>query len=319
MQPVFFSTYFRAVALPLLLFLSVSAAPFTKPRSLPRGVRHIALDEDTNEFVAFRRDGTFYGRYPADMESLSFVHKRDTASSCTNLTAAEAQQLPGWSKINNYANDNWGKGSRNIVTNPDQYPDSPALVCITNETVDVSFSGSPICQSNNVTVNGEVEGTNGSMKVEVAQGTSTSSSFTISTSSTIGVSSTLSVEIGIPDLGGVSDATTISTEVTNSQTKSFEATYNDTTSITHTYQTPQGKTCNAMISVNTCHSQATGKIRYLASGWVWFNYDSTTKGHYKWAASIDDILTNEDDRSSFADFQGSVAAETRANYQTICK
>ncbi|KAG7441246.1 uncharacterized protein BT62DRAFT_908782 [Guyanagaster necrorhizus] len=34
-------------------------------------------------------------------------------------------------------------------------------------------------------------------------------------------------------------------------------------------------------STKTCNIQGTGNIRYLASGWIWFNYDSETRGHYK--------------------------------------
>ncbi|KAJ4468854.1 hypothetical protein J3R30DRAFT_1616142 [Lentinula aciculospora] len=111
----------------------------------------------------------------------------------------------------------------------------------------------------------------------------------------------------------------MSTEVTNSQTQSFTPSYNDVSTVTLTMKAPQGKTCNAITSVKSCTLQATGKIRYLASGYIWFNYNSATKGHYKWAAQIEAILTNEDDRSSYADFEGSVDADTTASYRGSCK
>lgn len=63
---------------------------------------------------------------------------------------------------------------------------------------------------------------------------------------------------------------------------------------------------------------AKGTIRYLATGWVWFNYDSKTQGHYKWAANIDSILTNIDDRSSTSEFSGSMAADTHTAYEGVC-
>ena len=72
-------------------------------------------------------------------------------------------------------------------------------------------------------------------------------------------------------------------------------------------------------TINTCSTQATGSVRYLATGWVWFNYDSKTEGHYKWAAHIDAILTDDDDRSSFAAFKGSMASDTHAAYEGKCE
>ncbi|KAK0435926.1 uncharacterized protein EV420DRAFT_1674065 [Desarmillaria tabescens] len=68
----------------------------------------------------------------------------------------------------------------------------------------------------------------------------------------------------------------------------------------------------------TCTIQATGNIRYLASGWIWFNYDDKTDGHYKWAVSIKTVLTNQDDRSSFAEFKGSMLTNTLSIYEGNC-
>ncbi|KAK0216432.1 hypothetical protein EDD85DRAFT_870456 [Armillaria nabsnona] len=76
---------------------------------------------------------------------------------------------------------------------------------------------------------------------------------------------------------------------------------------------PEGKTCSAMTNINSSNIQATGKIRYLATGEIWFKYNSTTQGHYKWADNIESVLTNQDDCSSFATFKGSTLV---ANTQT---
>ena len=74
----------------------------------------------------------------------------------------------------------------------------------------------------------------------------------------------------------------------------------------------------SQITLNSCNKQAKGRLRYLATGWVWFNYKTATKGHYKWAASIENALTNQDDRSSFAEFSGSMSTESYSNYEAEC-
>ncbi|KIK62770.1 hypothetical protein GYMLUDRAFT_242415 [Collybiopsis luxurians FD-317 M1] len=297
--------------------LHVSALPFDELTAiLPRAVTHIALDEETNEFVAFERDGTLHGRYLAHMEDL-YQRRDDTASTCTNLTVDEAKTLSGWDAIVQYADDNWGTGSRSIVTNPSQYPGSPAEVCITNQAIEATLDGDPTCETNNVTTSGQLVGTNGTVAIAVAQGYTATAQFTVSTAATIGLSDTMSVSIKIPEVTDVSESITVSTSVTDTQTSSFSAAYSELTTVTVTMTAPAGKTCDAISSVTSCTLQATGEIQYIASGWIWFNYDDKTHGHYKWAASLEAIL-DETDRSSYATFRGSVVADTHASYQGTC-
>ncbi|KAE9396736.1 hypothetical protein BT96DRAFT_921904 [Gymnopus androsaceus JB14] len=313
-----FGSFVTLTTLSMLLAKSVSAMPFAElTATLPRDITHIALDERTNEYIAFKRDGSLYGRYLADMEGYN-TQRRDTSSTCGNLTVTEAESLPGWDTITNYADSNWGTGSRSIATNPSDYSGSPAEVCITSSTVEVSFSGDPTCQTNNVTTGGELVGTNGSVAIAVAQGFTSTSTFTVSTAASIGVSDTLEVKIGFPDVADVSESVTVSTDVTNTQTSSFETSYNDVDTITVTMTAPEGKTCNAISSVTSCTLQATGQIQYLASGWIWFNYDSKTQGHYKWSVNIETVITDEADRSSYSQIKGSVATNTHASYQGTC-
>ncbi|PBK85616.1 hypothetical protein ARMGADRAFT_547827 [Armillaria gallica] len=297
----------------------VTALPFSQlVRSLPRDISHIAVDEANGHYLAFKRDGSLYGRYPVDVES-SGIERRADASQCAQLSVDEAQTIPGWNAIVQYANSNWGSGSRNIVTNPTDYVDRPAQVCITDDVVQLSYSGDPVCQTHTTTSQGSLVGTSGEVDIEVDQGFTSDSSYTVSSASTIGVSNTLSVKIGVPEVAEVTEAFTISASVTDTTSSTFKVSQDDTSKVTIKMTAPQGKTCAAVTSTKTCNIQATGQIRYLATGWIWFNYNSATQGHYKWAVNIESVLTNQDDRSSFAAFKGSMVANTQTSYAGNCQ
>ncbi|KAK0476959.1 hypothetical protein IW261DRAFT_298058 [Armillaria novae-zelandiae] len=294
-----------------------AALPFSEVvRSLPRDIAHIAVDEARGHYLAFKRDGSLYGRYPVDSQSNNV--DRRAASQCSQLSVDEAKTISGWDAIENYANDNWGDGSRNIVTNPEDYVDRPAQVCITDDVVQLSFSGDPVCQTHTTSSAGTLVGTSGEVDIEVDQGFNTDTSYTVSSASTIGVSNTMTVKVGIPEVAEVTDALTISTEVTDTTSSTFDVSYNDVSKVTLKITAPEGKTCTATTSTKTCNIQATGKIRYLATGWIWFNYNDKTEGHYKWAVNIESVVTNQDDRSSFATFKGSMVENTETSYAGKC-
>ncbi|SJL15957.1 uncharacterized protein ARMOST_19469 [Armillaria ostoyae] len=283
---------------------------------LPRDITHVAVDETHRDYLAFKRDGSLYGRYPVNVESSSL--DRRASSQCGKLSVDESKTLPGWDAIEKYANDNLGNGSRNIVTNPTQYLDQPALVCITNDVSELTFSGDPTCQMQNASADGGSVGASGEVDIEVDQGFSTNTSYTITNASTIGVSQTLTAEIGVPEIAKVTNELTISAEVTGTASSSFDVSYSNVRKITVKVTAPEGKNCTTKTSTNTCNIQASGNIRYLASGWIWFNYNDVTKGHYKWGVQIEAVLTNQDDRSSFAAFKGSMVAVTKTHYASTC-
>ncbi|KDR65679.1 hypothetical protein GALMADRAFT_273898 [Galerina marginata CBS 339.88] len=69
------------------------------------------------------------------------------ASGCSPLTLEQLKQLPGWSKIQQYAPDTYGGGGVNIVVNPSEYPDRPAVVCLKAGVVPIQVQGAPSCTS----------------------------------------------------------------------------------------------------------------------------------------------------------------------------
>ncbi|KAK0433152.1 hypothetical protein EV421DRAFT_1442929 [Armillaria borealis] len=301
----------------LTAFSGAIAMPFSHVvKILPEDIAHIAVDKADGHYLAFKRDGTLFGRYPIDAQSNNLG--RRAASQCAPLSLDEAKTLPGWNAILDYANTQWGTGSRNIYTNPAAYVDSPAQVCITDDVVELSYSGNPVCETHNTSTAGSLVGTDGQVQIAVQQGFNTDTSYTVSSASTIGVSSTLSAQIGIPEIADVTAELSVSTDVTDESSSTFDVSYSDVSTVTLTINAPDGKTCTATTSTQTCNIEATGNIRYLASGWIWFYYDSKTQGHYEWAASVEAVLTNQDDRSSFAEFKGSMVANTHTSYAGSC-
>ncbi|KAK0239171.1 hypothetical protein EDD85DRAFT_951389 [Armillaria nabsnona] len=299
------------------ILAGASALPSLRSLSAQREIAHIAYDEDNGQFLGFKRDGSLYGRYLAHEPLLS----RRSAGQCTNLTVDEAQSreyIPGWDALEAYAKSNWGSGSWNIATNPKDYPGSPAYVCVSDDPVKIEVDGDPQCQDSTIDNVSGTSGTDGTVSLQVQQGSNMSSEYTVTSVSTLAISSTLGVSFGVPLLSADASVT-VSKEVTNEQSSSFETSYSTVATITRTIDTKDGKTCSVDLKLHTCTAKSKGQIRYLATGYIWFNYNDKTHGHYKWAASIDDVLSNEDDRSSFAEIQGPISTDTHSTSDAVCK
>ncbi|KAF8904330.1 hypothetical protein CPB85DRAFT_975897 [Mucidula mucida] len=292
-----------------------STDPLRKP-ALPGNVTHIALDTDSGELVAYLRDGSILGRYSLGEDSGSILNER-ASPRCGDLSIEEAKTLPGWNAIEKYADDNWGDGSRNTVTNPKEYLDMGAQACVTEQVVELTFDKDPVCHETKSSPNGTITNTTGEVTAEIDQGWTTGSTQTVTKSSTIGVSQTLGFSVGVPEVESFTQSFTVSTEFKNEKSTAFDVQYQDTTKTTVKIATQDGKKCEVSLSTTSCDIQATGKIQIFATGWVWFNYNDRTKGHYKWAANIDAVLS-DDDRSSWTEFKGSMSSEAESVFDGGC-
>lgn len=261
------------------------------------------------------------------------VYRRDdpalyprAASSCTQLTLAQVKALPGWSKIQQYAKNTYGDGGVNIVVNPPQYPQSGATVCIQSGPIPIKLQGTPTCATGTIHAGGNVKNTQGSVTLTNTAGFSNTASWTVTTESSLAVGVELSATIGIPAIDSVTATATTTTTITNSLSKSFSTTVTADQSASLTYATVNGKKCTGSMTTRTCNVQGTGVASYVASGYVWFNYDSARvakndpKGgkHYKYAVDIASVLTNINDRSSSMTFSGTINAASNTNYKGSC-
>ncbi len=58
-------------------------------KTLPRDIAHIAVDKAEGHYLAFKRDGSLFGRYPIDAQSNNLGHR--AASQCAQLSLDEAK------------------------------------------------------------------------------------------------------------------------------------------------------------------------------------------------------------------------------------
>jgi hypothetical protein len=254
-----------------------------------------------------------------------YMYRRDSASSCTPLTLDQAQKLPGWSQIVKYAQDTYGSGSLNYVINPKEYPDSPATIC-SDSSAPVTIQGSPACSETTSDIQGGVAGTSGTVVLTQQQGYTSTGTWSVTQESSLAVGATLSVSVGIPEVAGVSASVTTTATFTNSLSKSFETSVNTMASQSVTLNAANGQKCSASLKTKTCSVNGQGSARFVASGFVWFNYDdkrapiADPKGgqHFKYSVDIASVIKNIDDRSSDMKFSGSMQVKSMTDFQGSC-
>lgn len=102
---------------------------------------------------------------------------------------------------------------RNIYTNPAAYVDSLVQVCITDNVVELSYSGNPVRQTHGVAL--LIQMAKSRLRCNKASIPTLRTLSTTPGASTIGVSITLSVEIGIPEIADVTAELSVLTDITD--------------------------------------------------------------------------------------------------------
>jgi len=243
------------------------------------------------------------------------LERRQKGSLCMPLTKEDVKKLPGWAKLESIAKSKWGNGKYELVVNPSDYPDRPANVCGQSKPVVVK-GGKPSCQSNKSSMAGKLTGTNGSVNLAVTTGTNYQITTSTTKAASIGTSMTSTFGLEVTGLAKMEQSFTLSATVTNTIGKQTASTQNNQQSSQITAESKDGKTCDLTFEVETCSVQGKGSFKYIADGFVWFNYHSKTKGHYKWSLSLSEL--NESDRSSTMEIETLVKAESKGKYNGSC-
>jgi len=303
----------------LALFAFVASAlalPSLSPPvvDVPSPAFHIAHDVENNALIAFDINGKVIGSYAV----VNAVQKRQ-GGGCGLLTQNEASSLAGWSSITDYATSNWGGDWDSINVNPSQYPDSAAEVCVSGDVSQVTLDGTPACNTQTQTAGGSYTGASGTVSLSTNEGTTESTTITVTQQSTIGSQLQASTTIGIPDVANVTVQLQTTIQITNSVATATTAQTSDQTTQTVTLNAPANSTCTLTSQVTTCSVTGTGQIQYTARGWIWFYYGSQRNGHYQWAVSLESVITDPSQRSSYLQFQTQTSSTSNSQYQAVCQ
>ncbi|KAJ8473292.1 hypothetical protein ONZ45_g16348 [Pleurotus djamor] len=291
--------------------LSVVASPFPLvPRDLPEEASQLAFDESTKQIIAFDTAGKLIGRFePASIPSL----EKRNGSPCAAMSKDEALKLPGWKKLEDAANQRWGTGKRNIVTNDKDLMDRPAQVCVDDGFSVIKKTGKADCEETTQSLAGKLVGSKGSVTLEYFYGTQYTSSNTVTKESALAVGTKVSAAFKLGDVLELGAEVTTTATFTNSLSSTETINKNTQSKSSLTMEAPKGKTCHLNFKHKSCTIRGIGNVRFVATGWVWFQYHSRTKGHYKWALHMDKELPKQD-RSSVAEFKALVQSSTKSKF-----
>lgn len=299
------------------LVSAVCALPNSVPilDSIPANAAKIAHDTDLDLVIAYDSEGHVLGQLPASV-GLRMM-KRDPGT-CVKMSADDIQKLPGWERLAQYARDNWGDGWDKIDANPEAYPDMGALLCVAGDLTPINLEGQPSCKTQNQSTGGTIVGANGTVLLSATQGTTQTTTITVTRESSLAVGATVGVKVEIPEIVEISASVTSTVTFSNSLSTANTFTSNNAQTQTVTLQNEAGKTCSLTFDVQTCDFTGNGKVRFLASGWAWVYYGERRKDHYHWAIPIDSVL-GESDRETSVEFRTSTSSNTSSKYNAVCQ
>ncbi|KAJ3710350.1 hypothetical protein DFJ43DRAFT_1108944 [Lentinula guzmanii] len=189
----------------------------------------------------------------------------------------------------------------------------------TTQPIQMSYSGKPLCTTNNVTSAGVLSGTSGTVSVSVGQGFMVSSTFALSSSTSFDLSDGLTPMINFPDVAGIMQGFSTNAMISNTKSDSLTKTYNDMQTTTLIMASLEGQKCDATVEIRTCLLQGIGELKMVGTGYVWFQYEDKVKGHYKYREDIEKIVPDLEGRTTTVTFQGPIKVETHAAYAGSCR
>jgi len=280
-----------------------------------------------NRRATFDSESSFARRGEEGLGWSSLVSRSITASPCSLLDLDDAQQLPGWSRVEEYARKTWGTGDWEIVINPPGYKDKSATMCVA-KIIPVVLTGKPQCNSSRVDIQPYKKNKN---RVKVVEGYTNSGVWDITNVTSAAHSSFFSGVFQIPKVTLHSrdkmNSITATGEFINAPRNSFLTVATNVTKRDVELTRVQDKNCVGTVNQEVCTFPAQGRIQLIASGHIWFNYihkraplgNPNGVKHSRYTVKIEDVLKNETDRSAWTDFKGYMNATMRSDYFDECR
>jgi len=306
--------YFNAYLIPTALLLTlqlVSALP-----AYSRFNRRATFD---NENVLARRDEEGLGWS-------SLVRRAaPVASPCSLLDLDDAQQLPGWSRVEQYARDTWGTGDWDIFINPHGYKDKSATMCVA-KSIPVVATDKPQCNMSRVDIKPDKQ-----HHIKVVQGYTNTGLWNITNVTSAAHSVFFTGNFQMPNITQQSKDKLRSMsghgDFINSLHNNFLTHATNTTNKDVEVTQIEDKTCIGTVNQETCIIPAHGRIQLIATGYIWFQYHTKRaplahpKGgkHSRYAVKIEEVLKNATDRSAWIDFKGYMNTTMRSDYYDECR
>jgi len=297
--------------------VGLAIVPFP-PRapSIPSNAAHIAFDRENEVLHAFGKNGESLGSFSTS--SIGDLHKRQ-AGQCGSMAQDEQTNMPGWQSMVDYATSNWGGEYDEVHVNPSEHPDGQALVCA-NGPVQVSFNpGQPECSTTSQIVNGTFDASSGYLAFAYTEGTTATTTSTVTQTSELGEDITVSFGLSFDDVLDLGGDSTTSVSMTNAATNQTSFQSDTMFSQTINISAEDGETCFLTFSEQTCTAQGTAAVPMTAQGWLWFYYGSRRDGHYEWAVSIENVITDPAQRTSYMQIATSTSGTTISQYNTVCE
>ncbi|KAF8967016.1 hypothetical protein BDZ97DRAFT_1916976 [Flammula alnicola] len=251
------------------------------------------------------------------------VARAPAASPCSKLDLDDAQSLPGWSKLEQYARETWGDGDWTITLTL-LYKDKLATMCVADPVV-VVMTGDSQCNETRVDIPPEKKDSN---HIKVDEGYTNTGNWNITNVTTAAHAEFFKGNFQLPNITQVKlDSLKAVGLFINAPDNSFVTIATNKT-FKDTELTPvPDKRCIGTILNQQCITPAQGRIQLVATGYIWFNYKTkraplaNPKGgkHSRYTVKIEHVLKNATDRSAWIDFNGYMNTSMRTDYFDECR
>jgi len=258
------------------------------------------------------------------LEKRELSKRAPAATPCSPLDLDDAQSLPGWGQLEQYARTTWGDGDWTITINPPGYKDKPATMCVADPVL-VEMTGEPECVSTRVDIVPEKKNSN---HIKVDEGYKNVGNWNITNVTSAAHAEFFSGNFLMPNITKVQLFSLKATgKFINAPHNSFTTVASNITFKPTELTTVQDKRCIGTVNNQQCIVPSRGRIQLVASGYIWFNYKTkraplaNPKGgkHSRYTVKVEDVLKNATDRSVWIDFSGYMNTTMRSDYFDECR